>query len=116
MKNKMFEMEDSVHENSFTLLNNKKRKSTPKRSKLESYLDILKALIHNGPLKSTHIKQKNNFSSSSTEENLIFLINLNLVEKTFERGQNLFSITIRGIRVLTYFGEPTGLLSVLQTS
>ena len=112
----MFDLEDSVHKNSFNPVNHKKRKPNPKKTKLQSYIDILKILIHNGPLKLVYIKHKNDFNSSCTIKNLVFLIKLNLVEKIFEGGQTLFSITQRGTRVLTYFGETKGLLSVLQTN
>ncbi len=110
----MFDLEDSVHKNSFNPVNQIKRKLIPKKTELEVYIDILKILIHNGPLRLSYIKHKNDFSPSCTEENLVFLVNLNLVEKIFEGGQTLFSITRRGTRVLTFFGETKGLLSVLQ--
>lgn len=116
IETQVFDLEDSAPEKAFIPLNNKKRGSCPKRSKLESYVDILIVLIQNGPLKLTHIKHETNFNSAFAKENLGFLVKLNLVEKIFERGETLFSITPRGIRVLRYFGEATDLLSVVQAN
>lgn len=75
-----------------------------RRSKLEMYVDILRVLAHNGPLKLTHIMYKANVNCSILYECLSFLINQALVEKrTISKNRVVFVVTQKGISVVKYF-------------
>jgi len=81
-----------------------------RRSKLEMYVDILKVLVHHGPLKLTHIMYKANVNCSVLKQHLDFLIQQNLVEEqTLGKKRNktrvVYAITERGRTVLKYFRE-----------
>ncbi len=86
-----------------------------RRSKLETYVDILKVLAHMGPLKLTHIMNKANVNSSLLNKHLGFLIEQGLVEeRTLKKSRTVFAVTQRGINVLKYFREPLQEISVLE--
>jgi len=86
-----------------------------RRSKLETYIDILKVLAHWGPLKLTHIMYKSNVNCNILTEYLDFLINQGLVEKrTIEKEHKVFKITQRGITVLKNFRELTQALPIIE--
>jgi predicted transcriptional regulator len=93
-----------------------KGKSTKmRRSKLETYVDILNVLAHRGPMKLTHIMYKANVNCSILNDHLDFLINQNLVEKrTIKKDSAVFAITQRGITVLKYFRELTQVLPIIE--
>ncbi|MFW6111031.1 MAG: winged helix-turn-helix domain-containing protein, partial [Thermoproteota archaeon] len=50
-----------------------------RRSKLEMYVDVLKVLARNGPLKLTHIMYKANVNCSVLKDFLDFLMEHDLV-------------------------------------
>jgi len=86
-----------------------------RRSKLEMYVDILKVLARNGPLKLTHIMYKANVNCSVLKEYLDFLIANNLVEeKTVGKKRIVYAITERGITVLKYFRELKAVLPIIE--
>ncbi len=86
-----------------------------RRSKLEMYVDILKALAHRGPLKLTHIMYKANVNCSVLREYLDFLIKQNLVEeRNVGKSRTVFAITQRGITVLKYFRELQQILPIIE--
>jgi predicted transcriptional regulator len=75
-----------------------------RRSKLETYVDILEILVHWGQLKLTHIMHKANVNSSMLEEYLEFLIKQGLVEeKNTKIDRKFYAITSSGITVLKQF-------------
>ena len=81
-----------------------------RRSKMEMYIDILKVLAHNGPLKLTHVMYKANVNCSVLKENLDFLIQQNLIEeqitpKKRNKTKISYAITERGRIVIRYFNE-----------
>ncbi len=81
-----------------------------RRSKLETYIDILKALARHGSLKLTHIMYKANVNCSCLKQYLDFLIQHNLVEvqtlsKRRRKTRVVYGITKRGRTVLEYFRE-----------
>jgi predicted transcriptional regulator len=87
-----------------------------RRSKLETYIDILNVLARKGPLKLTHVMYKANLNSNVVKENLVFLIKQHLVEeRTIARSQVVFTVTQRGITVLNYFRELTQVLPIIET-
>ncbi len=86
-----------------------------RRSKLESYVDILKVLAHTGPLKLTHIMYKSNFNGNILREYLDFLIKQGLIEeRTIKKRHSLFAVTQRGMTVLKHFQELTQEISAIE--
>jgi predicted transcriptional regulator len=87
-----------------------------RRTKLETYIDILFVLTQKGPLKLTHITYEANVNSSILKEHLSFLIKQDLVEEyTTEKKRDAFSITPNGITVLKYFREVKQVLPKLAS-
>jgi predicted transcriptional regulator len=77
-----------------------------RRSKLETYIDILTVLAHRGPLKLTHVMYKANVNCSNLKEYLDFLLKQGLVEeRTLRKEHVVYAVTQRGITVLKYFKE-----------
>jgi len=81
-----------------------------RRSKMEMYIDILRVLAQNGPLKLTHVMYKANVNCSVLKENLDFLIAQNLIEEqvTVKRRNKTkisYAITDKGRTVIRYFNE-----------
>ncbi len=77
-----------------------------RRSKLETYIDILKVLSQKGPTKLTHIMYKANVNCNLLKEYLAFLLNQDLVEKrTICKSKVVFAVTQQGVAVLKYFRE-----------
>jgi predicted transcriptional regulator len=90
-----------------------------RRSKMEMYIDILKVLSHNGPLKLTHVMYKANVNCSVLKEYLDFLIRQSLIEeqiihKKRNKTKIRYSITERGRKVLKYFNEINRVLLITQ--
>ncbi len=78
-----------------------------RRSRFETYLDVLKVLINNGPSKITHIAYKSNINSDFLENYLDFLISQRAVEeRTVDNDTSVFAITQHGINLLKYFWQP----------
>ena len=78
-----------------------------RRSRFETYLDVLKVLINNGPSKITHIAHNSNINSDLLEEYLDFLIKQRAVEeRTIDSKSSSFAITQHGINLLKYFWQP----------
>jgi predicted transcriptional regulator len=72
-----------------------------RRSKLETYADILRVLANRGPLKTTHIMQKININSKIFKEYVEFLVKQGLVkERSVKEGRVVYEITPRGVLVL----------------
>jgi len=83
------------------------------------YVDILKVLARNGPLKPTHIMYKANVNCSVLKQYLDFLIQQNLVEeqtsqKKRHKTRVVYAITERGRTVLKYFGEVNRALHITE--
>jgi predicted transcriptional regulator len=91
------------------------RRVIMRRSKLETYVDILKVLAHKGPLKLTHVMYKANVNCSVLKEELDFLMKQGLVEeRTVGKRRVIFAITQRGITVLKYFKELKQVLPIVE--
>ena len=74
------------------------------------YVDILKVLAQNGPLKLTHVMYKANVNCSVLKQNLDFLIKQNLIEEQVIRKKRnktkiRYAVTERGKTVIKYFNE-----------
>ena len=90
-----------------------------RRSKMEMYIDILKVLAQNGPLKLTHVMYKANVNCSVLKEYLDFLINQQLIEEQLlHRKRNktkiTYAVTEKGKTVLRYFTEVNKALQITQ--
>jgi predicted transcriptional regulator len=86
-----------------------------RRSKLETYIDILNTLARLGPLKMTHIMHKANINGSMLRGHLDFLIEQGLVEeRTLKRNRAVFAVTERGITILKQFRELTLVASIVE--
>ena len=90
-----------------------------RRSKMEMYIDILKVLAQNGPLKLTHVMYKANVNCSVLKEYLDFLIQQRLIEEQILRKKRnktkiRYAITERGRKVLRYFNEVNRALQITQ--
>lgn len=90
-----------------------------RRSKLEMYVDVLKVLARNGPLKLTHIMYKANVNCSVLKQYLGFLVQQNLVEeqtlhKKRAKTRVVYAITERGRTLLKYFRELDRALQITE--
>jgi predicted transcriptional regulator len=86
-----------------------------RRSKLEMYVDVLKALALRGPLKLTHIMYKANVNCSVLSEYLEFLLKQGLVEeRTVKKNKTVYAVTQHGISVLKAFKELTQALPIVE--
>jgi predicted transcriptional regulator len=80
-----------------------------RRSKIEMYIDILKVLAHNGPLKLTHLMYKANINCSVLKEYVDFLVKQKLVEgEKISKERRVYKITPRGMKALGFFRELSG--------
>ncbi len=86
-----------------------------RRSKLETYVDMLQMLAQHGPLKLTHVMYKANLNSNVTKGNLDFLIQKGLVkEQIAGKRRIVYGITQSGINVLKYFRELKKALPIVE--
>lgn len=83
-------------------------------SKLEIYVDILKALAQSGPLDALHIIDEN-ISENSFKGHLEFLIQQGLIEKQIV-GENsiVYANTPRGTSVINFFTQLEKTLTVIE--
>ncbi|MCJ7613993.1 winged helix-turn-helix domain-containing protein [Candidatus Bathyarchaeota archaeon] len=71
-----------------------------RRSKMEIYLDILKVLAQNGPLKLTHMMYKANVNCCVLKDYVDFLIKQELIkEKTLKKEKISYTITEKGLDI-----------------
>ncbi|MGA2682419.1 MAG: winged helix-turn-helix domain-containing protein [Candidatus Bathyarchaeia archaeon] len=86
-----------------------------RRSKLETYIDILNVLAHTGPLKLTHIMHKANINGNLLKGYLNFLIKQGMVEeRTVKKRRAVFAVTQRGITILKHFRELTNMTPIAE--
>jgi predicted transcriptional regulator len=93
------------------------RKPRMRRSKLETYIDILLVLSRGGPAILTHIMLKANLNCEKTKSSLEFLERMKLIETRFaSKKQTLtYATTQYGLTVLTYFGEIQKDLPIIES-
>jgi predicted transcriptional regulator len=92
-----------------------------RRSKMEMYIDILKVMAQNGPMKLTHVMYKANVNCSVLKENLDFLIQQNLIKeqitiKKRNKTKVRYAITEKGRTVIKYFNEVNRALQITEES
>lgn len=86
-----------------------------RRSKLETYVDILSVLSLRGPLKLTHVMYKANVNCSVLKEHLDYLLKQELIEeRPIGKRRIVYAVTQRGLMVLKYFRELKQVLPVLE--
>ena len=86
-----------------------------RRSKLETYVDILQILAQRGPLKLTHVMYKANLNCNVVKENLSFLIEKGLVQEGMAgKRRVVYHVTQNGINVVKYFRELKKALPIIE--
>ena len=90
-----------------------------RRSKMEMYIDILKVMAQNGPMKLTHIMYKANVNCNVLKENLSFLLQQNLIEEQIKikrrnKTKVRYAITERGRTIIKYFNEVNKALQISE--
>jgi len=89
-----------------------------RRSKLDTYLDILAVMARGKPLKLTHIMQKANLNCNTLKETLAYLIGLGMAEKRMQMENHTvyasYGITQKGITTLRYFKDLNQVLPIVE--
>jgi len=89
-----------------------------RRSKLEIYIDILRALAYHGRLKPTHITYKANVNCSALKECIEFLVERNLVKEQMigkkRQKRKVYAITEQGLTALRNVKEINKALHVFE--
>ena len=88
---------------------------------MEMYIDILKVMAQNGPMKLTHVMYKANVNCSVLKQNLDFLIQQYLIEehitvKKRNKTKVSYAITEKGRTVIKYFNEVNRALQITEES
>jgi len=88
---------------------------------MEMYIDILKVMAQNGPMKLTHVMYKANVNCNVLKENLDFLLQQNLIEeqitvKKRNKTKIRYAITEKGRTVIKYFNEVNRALQITEES
>ena len=83
------------------------------------YIDILKVMAQNGPMKLTHIMYKANVNCNVLKENLSFLLQQNLIQEQIKvkrrnKTKVRYAITERGRTVIKYFNEVNKALQISE--
>jgi predicted transcriptional regulator len=86
---------------------------------MEMYVDILKVLAKNGPLKLTHVMYKANVNCSVLKLNLDFLIKQNLIEEQIKikkknKTKIRYAITERGRTIIKHFNQVDRALNITE--
>jgi len=84
---------------------------TQKRSRLEIYLDVLRA-IKKGVNKPTRIMYKTNLSWTPLQEILNSMISQGLIIKKENKNKRLYEITEKGLNVLRYFNKVREMMTI----
>ena len=88
----------------------------PKRSKLERYIDILRVVNAQGPLRRTHILYKANLSWSDLGDTLRILEEAGTLRKSESGRRVYYEITEQGRRFLGDYDRANSPLEVLGAS
>jgi len=88
---------------------------------MEMYIDIVRVMAQNGPMKLTHIIYKANVNCSVLKETLDFLIQQNLIEeqitvKKRNKTKIRYAVTEKGRTVLKYFSKVDEALQLTEDS
>ncbi len=75
------------------------------QTRLEKYVEILKALSLKGSLKNSQVASVTVIDAKETKRHLNFLVQKNLVEAKATNQRPVYSVTQRGIAVLIHFNE-----------
>ncbi len=103
-------LEDLAEEDSFDSRNIEKRRSCRQKPKFELYVDILDVLACSGPARGKYVADQAGFSSGLAKEKLGFLVGIKMVKEKTEKLGTIYSISMRGKRVLKYFLGTAALL------
>jgi predicted transcriptional regulator len=78
-----------------------------RRSQMEIYIDILKAVAE-GKKKPTHVMYRANLSWTRLRKYIDFLISQDLLQERVNEGASTFTLTIKGKDVIGYFKRIEG--------
>jgi predicted transcriptional regulator len=78
-----------------------------RRSQMEIYIDILKAVAE-GKKKPTHIMYRANLSWTRLKRYIDFLISQDLLQERINDGSSVFALTTKGKDVIGYFKRIEG--------
>ena len=78
-----------------------------RRSQMEIYIDILKAVAE-GKKKPTHIMYRANLSWTRLRKYIDFLISQDLLQERVNEGASAFTLTTKGKDVIGYFKRIEG--------
>ncbi len=78
-----------------------------RRSQMEIYIDILKAVAE-GKRKPTHIMYRANLSWTRLRKYIDFLISQDLLQERITEGASVFALTTKGKDVIGYFKRIEG--------
>jgi len=82
------------------------------RSKLISYIDMLKVLFNTGPLNKNQLIFETKLKEDELSEKIDLLLKLQLIKnKVNRKNERLFSITQKGISALTFFKDANLLIN-----
>ena len=94
---------DRVESKPPTMNNQRDDSRSAKRSRLERYIDILRAVKENGPLRRTHILYKANLAWGDLEDALGRLEDVGALRKVVGSSGVFYEITDSGSRFLSNF-------------
>jgi len=87
---------------------------TKKRSRLQIYLEVLKA-IRKGVYKPTNIMYKCNLSWIPLMEILNSLLKQGLIRRRVQSKRKIYEITEKGLNVLRYFEKAEEMITIEKT-
>jgi predicted transcriptional regulator len=83
-------------------------------SKLEKYLEILKTITLNTPIKGSKVAYEVNITFNEAKNYLNFLVNQGLIERKGYNQKVTYAITRRGLSIVKHFGMTTQQYPVLD--
>jgi predicted transcriptional regulator len=89
----------------------KSRDTVVRRSRIERYLDILRVVARNGPIKQTHIMYKANLSWVELKKNLTHLMKLKMITEIDDSNCLLYAISDTGLSTIYNYEKIEGILT-----
>jgi predicted transcriptional regulator len=89
---------------------------TPRRSRLERQLDILKNIAQNSPIRRTHIMYKTNMAWGELNKDLHLLKLLGLIKENPSPEGLFYVISETGLTVLSHYQQVEEALNLSRTS
>jgi predicted transcriptional regulator len=110
--NKSFKVSSTLSFEELQKLRRFRRKSKIlRRSQLERYIDILRAINEKSPIKQTHVMYKANLSWMELKKDLDHLLDLKLILIMINPAGNLYSISESGFKILQAYNSVDSVLN-----